>query len=105
MSRPVFFKLPGPARRILLALSLPMLAGSAFAQTWSGKTIKLTVHFPAYGPIASQMATRVQQDYTKGKVICDKGITTNRQSHPLNARRPGELVKAGKRNAPLSIKN
>ena len=68
MSKPLSFKLSGPTRRVLLALALPMLAGSAFAQAWPSKTIKLIVPFPAGGPtdtasriIGQKLALRLKQ--------------------------------------------
>ncbi|MBT9477442.1 tripartite tricarboxylate transporter substrate binding protein [Polaromonas sp.] len=68
MSNPISFKLSGLTRRVLLALSLPMLAGSAFAQAWPSKTIKLIVPFPAGGPtdtasriIGQKLALRLKQ--------------------------------------------
>jgi tripartite-type tricarboxylate transporter receptor subunit TctC len=68
MSKPLSFKLSSPTRRVLLALALPMLAGSAFAQAWPSKTIKLVVPFPAGGPtdtasriIGQKLALRLKQ--------------------------------------------
>ncbi|WP_029525140.1 Bug family tripartite tricarboxylate transporter substrate binding protein [Polaromonas glacialis] len=68
MFKPVSFKLSGPTRRVVLALALPMLAGSAFAQAWPGKTIKLIVPFPAGGPtdtasriVGQKLALRLKQ--------------------------------------------
>lgn len=68
MFNPLSFKMSGPTRRILLALALPMLAGSAFAQAWPSKTIKLIVPFPAGGPtdtasriIGQKLALRLKQ--------------------------------------------
>ena len=68
MSKPFSLKLSGPTRRVLLALALPMLAGSAFAQAWPSKTIKLIVPFPAGGPtdtasriVGQKLALRLKQ--------------------------------------------
>ncbi|MEO8012993.1 tripartite tricarboxylate transporter substrate binding protein [Polaromonas sp.] len=68
MSNPVSLKLSGPTRRVLLALALPMLAGSAFAQAWPSKPIKLIVPFPAGGPtdtasriVGQKLALRLKQ--------------------------------------------
>ena len=68
MSNPISFKLSGLTRRVLLALALPVLAGSAFAQAWPSKTIKLIVPFPAGGPtdtasriIGQKLALRLKQ--------------------------------------------
>ena len=68
MFNPLSFKMSGPTRRILLALALPMLAGSAFAQAWPSKTIKLIVPFPAGGPtdtasriVGQKLALRLKQ--------------------------------------------
>ena len=68
MSKPFSLNLSGPTRRVLLALALPMLAGSAFAQAWPSKTIKLIVPFPAGGPtdtasriIGQKLALRLKQ--------------------------------------------
>ena len=50
--------LRNPARRALLALALPLLAGSAFAQAaWPTKPITIIVPFPAGGP--TDTATRI----------------------------------------------
>ena len=68
MSKPLSYNLSGPTRRVLLALALPMLAGSALAQAWPSKTIKLIVPFPAGGPtdtasriIGQKLALRLKQ--------------------------------------------
>ena len=68
MSKTTFLKLSGPTRHVRLALALPMLAGSAFAQAWPSKTIKLIVPFPAGGPtdtasriIGQKLALRLKQ--------------------------------------------
>ena len=46
-----------PARRALLALALPLMAGSAFAQAFPTKPITIIVPFPAGGP--TDVATRI----------------------------------------------
>jgi len=55
------FRLPvsvrNPARRALLALALPLLAGGAFAQAFPTKPITIIVPFPAGGP--TDVATRI----------------------------------------------
>jgi tripartite-type tricarboxylate transporter receptor subunit TctC len=55
------FRLPvsvrNPARRALLALALPLMAGGAFAQAFPTKPITIIVPFPAGGP--TDVATRI----------------------------------------------
>ena len=46
-----------PARRALLALALPLIAGTAFAQAFPAKPITIIVPFPAGGP--TDVATRI----------------------------------------------
>jgi tripartite-type tricarboxylate transporter receptor subunit TctC len=49
--------LRNPARRALIALALPLVAGTAFAQAWPSKPITVVVPFPPGGP--TDVATRI----------------------------------------------
>ena len=49
--------LRNPARRALIALALPLVAGAAFAQAWPSKPITVIVPFPPGGP--TDVATRI----------------------------------------------
>ncbi len=49
--------LRSPVRRALLALALPLIAGTAFAEDWPTKPITLIVPFPPGGP--TDVATRI----------------------------------------------
>lgn len=57
MAFPSSRSLPNPARRALLALALPLVAGAAFAQAWPAKPITFIVPFPPGGP--TDVATRI----------------------------------------------
>ena len=52
-----FRSLRNPARRALIALALPLVAGAAFAQAWPSKPITVIVPFPPGGP--TDVATRI----------------------------------------------
>jgi tripartite-type tricarboxylate transporter receptor subunit TctC len=49
--------LRNPARRALIALALPLVAGAAFAQAWPSRPITVIVPFPPGGP--TDVATRI----------------------------------------------
>ncbi|MGK6309143.1 Bug family tripartite tricarboxylate transporter substrate binding protein [Variovorax sp. DT-64] len=49
--------LSSPVRRALLAVAIPLVTGSAFAQAWPGKPITIIVPFPPGGP--TDTATRI----------------------------------------------
>jgi tripartite-type tricarboxylate transporter receptor subunit TctC len=55
--RSPFPTLRNPARRALIALALPLVAGAAFAQAWPAKSITFVVPFPPGGP--TDVATRI----------------------------------------------
>ena len=55
--------LRNPLRRALIALALPLIAGSAFAQAWPAKPITLIVPFPPGGP--TDVASRIDRKSTR----------------------------------------
>ncbi|MDR6888285.1 MULTISPECIES: Bug family tripartite tricarboxylate transporter substrate binding protein [Variovorax] len=57
MAFPFSRSLRNPARRVLIALALPLVAGAAFAQAWPAKPITVVVPFPPGGP--TDVATRI----------------------------------------------
>jgi tripartite-type tricarboxylate transporter receptor subunit TctC len=57
MASPFSRFLRNPARRALIALTLPLVAGTAFAQAWPSKPITVIVPFPPGGP--TDVATRI----------------------------------------------
>ena len=57
MAFPFSRSLRYPARRALIALALPLVAGAAFAQGWPAKPITVVVPFPPGGP--TDVATRI----------------------------------------------
>ena len=57
MAFPFPRSLRNPARRALIALALPLVAGAAFAQAWPAKPITVIVPFPPGGP--TDVATRI----------------------------------------------
>jgi len=65
--------LPSPVRRALLALALPLIAGSAFAQAWPAKPITLIVPFPPGGPtdVASRIVAQKMSAALKQNIVID----------------------------------
>ena len=65
-----------PARRSLLAAAaLSLLAGTAFAQSWPDKPVKLVVNFPAGGPadvIARSLGDALQTQFKQPFVVENK---------------------------------
>jgi len=57
MAFPSSRSLRNPARRALIALAFPLVAGAAFAQAWPSKPITVIVPFPPGGP--TDVATRI----------------------------------------------
>ncbi|BEP66304.1 MULTISPECIES: Bug family tripartite tricarboxylate transporter substrate binding protein [unclassified Variovorax] len=69
-----FLRTPrNPVRRALLALALPLLAGSAFAQAWPTKPITLVVPFPPGGPtdVASRIVAQKMSLSLKQNILVD----------------------------------
>jgi len=65
--------LRNPVRRALIALALPLIAGSAFAQAWPGKPITLIVPFPPGGPtdVASRIVAQKMSTALKQNIVID----------------------------------
>ncbi|MBJ2156857.1 Bug family tripartite tricarboxylate transporter substrate binding protein [Variovorax sp. IB41] len=65
--------LRNPVRRALLALALPLIAGSAFAQAWPAKPITLIVPFPPGGPtdVASRIVAQKMSAALKQNIVID----------------------------------
>ncbi|MFS2166238.1 Bug family tripartite tricarboxylate transporter substrate binding protein [Variovorax sp. Varisp62] len=65
--------LRSPVRRALLALALPLIAGSAFAQAWPAKPITLIVPFPPGGPtdVASRIVAQKMSAALKQNIVID----------------------------------
>lgn len=62
-----------PLRRTLLALALPLVVGSAFAQAWPSKPITLIVPFPPGGPtdVASRIVAQKMSGALKQTIVID----------------------------------
>jgi len=65
--------LRSPVRRALLALALPLVAGTAFAQAWPAKPITLIVPFPPGGPtdVASRIVAQKMSVTLKQNIVID----------------------------------
>jgi tripartite-type tricarboxylate transporter receptor subunit TctC len=68
-----FSSLRSPVRRALLALALPLVAGTAFAQAWPAKPITLIVPFPPGGPtdVASRIVAQKMSVALKQNIVID----------------------------------
>ena len=68
-----FPSLHSPVRRALLALALPLVAGTAFAQAWPAKPITLIVPFPPGGPtdVASRIVAQKMSVALKQNIVID----------------------------------
>ncbi|MDQ0610643.1 tripartite-type tricarboxylate transporter receptor subunit TctC [Variovorax sp. W1I1] len=73
VSRSAFRSLRNPVRRALVALALPLIAGSAFAQAWPAKPITLIVPFPPGGPtdVASRIVAQKMSVALKQNIVID----------------------------------
>jgi tripartite-type tricarboxylate transporter receptor subunit TctC len=73
VSRSAFRPLRNPVRRALVALALPLIAGSAFAQAWPAKPITLIVPFPPGGPtdVASRIVAQKMSVALKQNIVID----------------------------------
>jgi tripartite-type tricarboxylate transporter receptor subunit TctC len=65
--------LRNPARRALLALALPLVAGAAFAQAWPAKPITVVVPFPPGGPtdVATRIVAQKMSQALKQNILID----------------------------------
>lgn len=65
--------LRNPLCRALLALALPLVAGSAFAQAWPAKPITLIVPFPPGGPtdVASRIVAQKMSGALRQSIVID----------------------------------
>jgi len=65
--------LRSPVRRALLALALPLVAGTAFAQAWPAKPITLIVPFPPGGPtdVASRIVAQKMSGALGQSIVID----------------------------------
>ena len=65
--------LRNPARRALIALALPLVAGAAFAQAWPSKPITVIVPFPPGGPtdVATRIVARKMSQGLKQNILID----------------------------------
>jgi len=73
MASLAFRSLRNPLRRALLALALPLAAGTAFAQAWPAKPITLIVPFPPGGPtdVASRIVAQKMSVALKQSIVID----------------------------------
>ena len=73
VSRSAFRSLRNPVRRAFVALALPLIAGSAFAQAWPAKPITLIVPFPPGGPtdVASRIVAQKMSVALKQNIVID----------------------------------